>query len=141
MKNFLKSIFYRGAHARASDKTSGEAADPLDAPQVGADADSDAEAADSPSKVAVPAQGFTLEEIVADLVVHVCTTMPDPRSPEEIDPRIHMYDAGYVTSITAADLLAHIEARYGVDISETKLIGPLQNLETLARHIQSPSSW
>lgn len=140
MKNFLKSIFCGGAHPRAPDATSGEAADQLDALQVGADAESESEAADSPSNVAAPAQGFTIEEIVADLVVHICTTMPDPRSPEEIDPRIHMYDAGYVTSITAADLLAHIEARYGVDISETKLIGPLQNLEALARHIQSPAS-
>ena len=63
--------------------------------------------------------------------------MPDPRPPEEIDDQIHMYDAGYLTSITAADLLAHVETQYGIDISETKLIGPLQNLAALATHIAS----
>ena len=66
--------------------------------------------------------------------------MPDPRSPEEIDVDIHLYDAGYLTSITAADLLAHIDARYGVDISETQLVGALQNLTALVRHLDSPDS-
>jgi hypothetical protein len=75
------------------------------------------------------------DEVLASLIAHICTTMPDARSPEEIDPHIHMYDAGYVTSITAADLLAHIDAHYQLDISETKLIGPLQNLAALSKFI------
>lgn len=80
----------------------------------------------------------SLEEsdIIAALVSQVCSTMPDPRPAEEIDPEIHMYDAGYVTSISAADLLAFVDEHYGLDISETKLIGPLQNLSALAKHIR-----
>jgi acyl carrier protein len=80
---------------------------------------------------------FTRAEILENLVAHICSTMPDPRTPEEIDDQIHMYDAGYLTSITAADLLAHIDTHYGLDISETQLIGPLQNLAALATYIES----
>lgn len=83
------------------------------------------------------ANDFTRNEILEDLVAHICSTMPDPRSPDEIDIRLHMYDAGYLTSITAADLLVHVDARYGIDISETQLIGPLQNLDALARYVES----
>lgn len=83
------------------------------------------------------ANHFTRNQILEDLVAHICSTMPDPRSPDEIDIRLHMYDAGYLTSITAADLLVHVDARYGIDISETQLIGPLQNLDALARYVAS----
>ncbi len=117
MRKFLESLFFR------------KSTDPGDGAQSEPRGDSTSAAGD-----------LTVEEILADLVAHVCATMPDPRPAEEIDTRIHMYDAGYVTSISAADLLAHIDARYGLDISETKLIGPLQNLEALARHIDSTPS-
>jgi len=122
MKKFVMSLFGRDQNAPET----GEAASPVKtAPAV--------EPADGPTIT----HDLSIEQIAADLVAHLCTTMPDPRPAEEIDLRVHIYDAGYVTSISAADLLAHIEQRYGLDISETKLIGPLQNLEALARYIHS----
>ena len=135
MRNFLKSLFGRGDEAQPSAPRSNEAASkpavdvPVDAPEA---------PAANPARTFAPAG--SLADILAELVAQVCETMPDPRTPEEIDTELHMYDAGYVTSITAADLLTHIDARYGVDISETKLIGPLQNLSALAKHIQAHTS-
>lgn len=132
MIKFLKSIF-GGQTAR---EVSAEQSDPTAAGENPRGEN----AAEPTSNSGAPVRAFTHDQIVSDLVAQICTTMPDPRPFEEIDVQIHMYDAGYVTSITAADLLAHIEGRYGVDISETKLIGPLQNLEALASHIESQSS-
>ena len=61
-------------------------------------------------------------------------------SVEEIDPHVHIYDAGYVNSITGADLLVHIEDRYDLYIRETDLVGSLSSLDALARHIVSAQS-
>lgn len=132
MIKFLKSIF----SAKAADAS----ADQVEATPAGAVTHGGADTAEASPNASAPVRGFTREQILSDLVAQICATMPDPRPAEEIDTRVHMYDAGYVTSITAADLLAHIDARYGVDISETKLIGPLQNLEALASHIETQST-
>jgi len=87
-----------------------------------------------------PTGALELSDIIADLREFICAGMPDPLPPEEVDPAMHLYDAGYITSITAADLLAHIESHYGLDVSETELTGSLHNLDGLARHILSPES-
>ncbi|MDE0911014.1 MAG: acyl carrier protein [Myxococcota bacterium] len=128
MRNFLKSLFGRGGDPSLTSATES-------APQAPVEpvAEAAGRAAAKPARAIVPAG--TLAEVLTELTSQVCETMPDPREPEEIDVELHMYDAGYVTSITAADLLAHIDERYGLDISETKLIGPLQNLAALAAHI------
>lgn len=140
MIKFLKSIFAGGSSDKLSEQEPDAAAGRLETPATGAGAPGGSDRADASPGTSPSVRGFTHEQIITDLVAQVCTTMPDPRPFEEIDTKIHMYDAGYVTSITAADLLAHIESRYGVDISETKLIGPLQNLEALATHIESESN-
>lgn len=130
MRSFLKSLFGRG-EAPPNDvdsvnrgRASSEASVPeTETPEPEVRAPRNLEPAGS------------VDDILADLIAQVCESMPDPRLPEEIDPALHVYDAGYVTSITAADLLAHIDRRYGLDLSETQLIGPLQNLAALAAHI------
>jgi acyl carrier protein len=136
MIKFLKSIFA----GESSEKEPDASADRLETLATGGATPAGSDGAEASPPASPSVRGFTREQIITDLVAQVCTTMPDPRPFEEIDTNIHMYDAGYVTSITAADLLAHIESRYGVDISETKLIGPLQNLEALATHIESEST-
>jgi acyl carrier protein len=138
MIKFLKSIFSAKAADASADQVEGST---TSTPTLaGAVTHGEADTAEPSPNASAPARGSTREQILSDLVAQICATMPDPRPAEEIDPRVHMYDAGYVTSITAADLLAHIDARYGVDISETKLIGPLQNLEALVSHIETQST-
>ncbi|MBW2725050.1 MAG: acyl carrier protein [Deltaproteobacteria bacterium] len=138
MIKFLKSIFSAKAADASADQV--EAAPTPTPTPAGAVAHGEADTAAPSPNASARVRGSTREQILSDLVAQICATMPDPRPAEEIDPRVHMYDAGYVTSITAADLLAHIDARYGVDISETKLIGPLQNLEALVSHIETQST-
>ncbi len=131
MKKFLKSLFGGGESADAGERDSGAG------PSEGGSASGGAREAAAPGASA--GGELSVEAIVEDLVGQICSTMPDPRPANEIDHHVHMFDAGYVTSISAADLLAHIQTRYGLDITETKLIGPLQNLEALANYIKSPT--
>jgi acyl carrier protein len=132
MRNFLKSLFGRGddPHSAASEPEL-----PASKPAVEPSAEVPEFSAVNSAKRVEPAG--SVSDILTELVAQVRETMPDPRPPEEIDVELHMYDAGYVTSISAADLLAFIDQRYGLDIAETKLIGPLQNLAALAAHIES----
>jgi acyl carrier protein len=54
----------------------------------------------------------------------------------EVDARARLFDHGYVDSLSAASLLAFIDQRYHVEISEVDLVGRLSSLDALARHIQ-----
>jgi acyl carrier protein len=51
----------------------------------------------------------------------------------DIDPDEHLYDAGYVDSQSSVALLAFIEERWGVEISEVDLVGRLASVSALAR--------
>ena len=128
MKKFIQSIFKGKAPSE---------------PGVGPESESARSSQDSTQRSESdgrPGGALEIAAVIADLREFICTTMPDPLSPDEVDPMMHLYDAGYVTSISAADLLAHIESRYGMDVSETQLIGRLHNLDGLARHIVSSES-
>ena len=129
MKRFFRSLIYGGSGTPSSESA------PIDDRAAGPAQTSEPD----PVRVSA-ADSFTGEEILADLVAQICDSMSDPRAPDEIDLRLHMFDAGYLTSITAADLIAHIDTRYGLDISETQLIGPLQNLAALVRYVESGGS-
>ncbi|MDP6981181.1 MAG: acyl carrier protein [Myxococcota bacterium] len=133
MKRFLKSLF--GGNEGGEGSEGGEAA-------PAGIASAEVSGAGTPQAEAPGASEggeHSLAAITDDLVAQICSTMPDPRPANEIDHHVHMFDAGYVTSISAADLLAHIQTRYGLDITETKLIGPLQNIEALANYIKNPT--
>jgi acyl carrier protein len=52
-----------------------------------------------------------------------------------IDPGRNMFDHGYVDSLSAVMLLAHIEERWGVEIEDSALLDELSTLDAIARHI------
>ncbi|MFT7463642.1 MAG: acyl carrier protein [Pseudohongiellaceae bacterium] len=55
----------------------------------------------------------------------------------QVDTRANMYDAGYIDSMGAADLLVHVEDHYRVVVPEQALSGELATLERLAAQIVS----
>ena len=63
-----------------------------------------------------------------------------PRPAREIDIRAHLLDSGYVDSLSATELLADIERRYGVRIDEMDIVGRLCTIEALASEIESRAS-
>jgi len=56
--------------------------------------------------------------------------------PEDIDVRAHLFDSGYVDSLSSTELLADIERRFGVRIEEMDLVGRLSNIDALARELE-----
>lgn len=53
----------------------------------------------------------------------------------DVDPREPMFDAGYVDSLTSAELLAFIDHQWGVQIADMDIVGRLNTLERLAAHV------
>jgi len=117
MKNRFSSLF-KGRDSADS------ATEPIEAPAP-------------PAKPAVsPATGVVdFETVLADLRDFVCSASSQSLSQAEVDAALHMYDAGYVDSITAVDLLIHVESRYGLFISEMELVGLHYSLGALAEHV------
>jgi acyl carrier protein len=58
---------------------------------------------------------------------------------DEIDPRAHLFDAGYVDSMNSLTLLDFIEERYGVAVPEVELVGGLATLAALADYVAARS--
>jgi len=47
----------------------------------------------------------------------------------------HLFDYGYVDSLSAVMFLAHIEEQYGVHIEDMDLVEKYTTLDAIARHI------
>ena len=52
-----------------------------------------------------------------------------------IDGNGHLFDYGYVDSLSAVMFIAHIEERYGVQIEDMDLIEKFTTLDAIARHV------
>jgi acyl carrier protein len=81
----------------------------------------------------VPASGSVLDTLRAT----VSRISRDHVPPESLDIRGHLLDSGYIDSLSATELLADIERRYGVRIGEMDIVGRLCTIEALAREIES----
>ena len=47
----------------------------------------------------------------------------------------HLFDYGYIDSLSAVMFLAHVEERYGVHLDDMDLVEKYTTLDALARHI------
>lgn len=54
---------------------------------------------------------------------------------EEVDAGQSILDQGYVDSLSAVMLLAHIEERWGVTIEDTELLEGLNTLDAMAQRV------
>jgi acyl carrier protein len=124
MKKWFSSLF-RGGRAPADETPADEARE--DRPSTGGDAPAAVLAAGT----APPA----FEEVMDDLVRWICANSSQKLAREDVDPEVQLYDAGYVDSLKGAEMLVHIEKRYGLFIPETQLGGKLGQLDSLVRHI------
>jgi acyl carrier protein len=54
---------------------------------------------------------------------------------EDIDPSGHLFDFGYVDSLSAVTFMAHVEERFGIRLDDLDLVERFTSLDALARHI------
>ena len=119
MKNWIRSLFRDGS----SPPEKGKEDQPTD--------DGNSFVRASPGATAP----LVFEGVLDDLVQWVCTNSSQGMTREDVDPDVHLYDAGYVDSMRGAELLVHIEERYRVFIPETGLVGELSQLRSLVEYI------
>jgi acyl carrier protein len=81
--------------------------------------------------------GESPAEIVEELRARLVELAEGKLSHAAIDPARHLFDHGYVDSLSAVMLLAHIEERWGVEIEDTRLLDELSTLDAIARHIHA----
>ncbi len=81
-----------------------------------------------------------LATLVAELRSHLADASDGKLSADSIDPSAHLFDFGYVDSLTAVLLTAHLEERYGVRLEEMDLLERFTTLEQLAAHVHASRS-
>jgi len=96
-------------------------------------------AEDSPAAAAKsPKRTSEADNTIVDELRRQVVELSNGELPEQaIDASAPLLDYGYVDSLSAVTLIHFVEERYGVSVSEIDLIGPLNSLEALARHIGS----
>ena len=76
-----------------------------------------------------------VDEITAGLAQQLAELSEGKLAAGAIDARGHLFDYGYVDSLSAVMFLAHIEEKYGVHIEDMDLVEKYTNLDAIARHI------
>jgi acyl carrier protein len=54
---------------------------------------------------------------------------------DEIDPSGHLFDFGYIDSLSAVTFMAHVEENYGVRLDDLDLVERFTSLQALAAHL------
>jgi acyl carrier protein len=60
-------------------------------------------------------------------------------TPDAIDPSVHLFNSGYLDSMSSLTLLDFIDERYGVTVPEVDLVGGLCTLAGLADYVAERS--
>ena len=74
-------------------------------------------------------------EITQQLVALVVEAGEGRLRPESIDIDGHLYDCGYLDSLSSAAFLKALQARWGVTLKESQLVGRLDTVRALAEHV------
>jgi acyl carrier protein len=77
----------------------------------------------------------TPEQIVAELRTQLAELSDGKLSADAIDESGHLFDYGYVDSLSAVTFLVGIEDRYGVRIDDLDLLERLNTLRAIAQHL------
>jgi len=76
-----------------------------------------------------------VQEIVTGLKKQLAELSEGKLDAGAIESTGHIFDYGYVDSLSAVMFLAHIEEQYGVHIEDMDLVEKYTNLDAIARHI------
>jgi acyl carrier protein len=85
---------------------------------------------------AVAAPGAAAAEIADSLRRYLAQLSDGKLSVEDIEPNGHLFDYGYIDSLSAVTFMAHVEENYGVRLDDLDLVERFTSLEALASHLQ-----
>jgi acyl carrier protein len=78
-------------------------------------------------------------DLVASLQAVLAELSEGKLAASQIDPDAHLFDFGYVNSLSAVMFLAHISEQHGVEIEDVELIEEVTTLRAVAQRIQARS--
>lgn len=77
-----------------------------------------------------------MEQIMEQLEQHIRERYEIADDDEEFTPDVHLFDYGYIDSIGATALIAHIEKTYGIQVTQQDLmLYPLNTVREIAEFI------
>lgn len=78
-----------------------------------------------------------MEDIARQLEEHIRTRYEIDADDEDFTRDVHLFDYGYIDSIGATALIAHIEKTYGFEVTNQDLmLYPLNTVNEIATYIQ-----
>jgi acyl carrier protein len=75
------------------------------------------------------------QQIVGELKQQLAELSEGKLDAGSIEATGHLFDYGYVDSLSAVMFLAHIEEHYGVHIEDMDLVEKFTTLDAIARHV------
>jgi acyl carrier protein len=82
-----------------------------------------------------PGERSTPEQIAAELRQRLAELSDGKVSADAIDESGHLFDYGYVDSLSAVTFLAEIEDRWGVRIDDVELVERLNTVRAIASYV------
>jgi acyl carrier protein len=77
-----------------------------------------------------------MEQIMQELERHIRERFEIDDDDEEFTTDVHLFDYGYVDSVGATDLIAHIESTYGIQVTNQDLmLYPLNTIREISEFI------
>jgi len=82
-----------------------------------------------------------MQELLEELEAHIRNRYEIEEDDDEFTPDVHLFDYGYVDSIGATALIAHIEKTYGIQVTNQDLmLYPLNTVREIAQFIHNKTA-
>ncbi len=89
-----------------------------------------------PPVAPVDAATLSVEQLVDVLREDLVLISEEKLTGDEIDPEGHLFDFGYVDSLSAVVFLARIEERFGAKIEDVELLDSANSIRSIADRIR-----
>ena len=82
-----------------------------------------------------------MEQIMEELERHIRTRYEIDEDDDEFTTDVHLFDYGYIDSIGATALIAHIEETYGIQVTNQDLmLHPLNTVREISEFIHKKTA-
>jgi len=81
---------------------------------------------------------MTMEEIIKQLEEHIRTRYEIEEDDDDFGVDVHLFDYGFIDSMGATALIAHIEQTYGIQVTNQDLmLYPMNTVREIAQFIST----
>ena len=93
-----------------------------------------------PRPHAIDAEPATVDAIVESLRRQIGVQSRGRLTPEDVDPDVHVYEYGYLDSLSYVEFLLHVETTWGVRVGDVQFVSRFNTVRALAAHLASARS-